>query len=73
MVQCGLGRCGMNNSDPASAEEKTITEDDAAPAVKVATSFPTHICRTTRNMYEIWGMRDGNIFTSIILQAAHKQ
>ncbi|KAF7083309.1 hypothetical protein CFC21_087115 [Triticum aestivum] len=34
MVQCGLGRCGMNNSDPASAEEKTITEDDAAPAAK---------------------------------------
>lgn len=40
-----MGRCGMNNSDPASAEEKTITEDDAAPAVKVATRFLTYTCR----------------------------
>ncbi|XP_044950994.1 phosphatidylinositol/phosphatidylcholine transfer protein SFH12-like isoform X1 [Hordeum vulgare subsp. vulgare] len=34
MVQCGLGRCGLNSSDPASAEEKIVTEDEAAPATK---------------------------------------
>ncbi|KQJ93169.1 hypothetical protein BRADI_3g03030v3 [Brachypodium distachyon] len=34
MVQCGMGRCGMNSSDPVAAEEKTITEDDTAPAPK---------------------------------------
>ncbi|XP_051195324.1 phosphatidylinositol/phosphatidylcholine transfer protein SFH12 isoform X1 [Lolium perenne] len=34
MVQCGMGRCGMNSSDPVSAEEKIVTEDDTMPVIK---------------------------------------
>uniref|UniRef100_A0ACD5ZAW4 Uncharacterized protein n=1 Tax=Avena sativa TaxID=4498 RepID=A0ACD5ZAW4_AVESA len=34
MVQCGMGRCGMNSSEPGSAEEKIVTEDGAVPVAK---------------------------------------
>ncbi|KAL6888544.1 hypothetical protein ACP4OV_009570 [Aristida adscensionis] len=34
MVQCGMGRCGMNSSDPRDAEEKTITEDEIVSVPK---------------------------------------
>ncbi|WVZ77973.1 hypothetical protein U9M48_025760 [Paspalum notatum var. saurae] len=34
MVQCGMGRCGMNSADPREADEKLITEDEAVPVPK---------------------------------------
>ncbi|KAL6629197.1 hypothetical protein ACP70R_028962 [Stipagrostis hirtigluma subsp. patula] len=34
MVQCGMGRCGMNSSNPREAEEKMITEDEIVPVPK---------------------------------------
>ncbi|KAF0925032.1 hypothetical protein E2562_015339 [Oryza meyeriana var. granulata] len=39
MVQCGMGRCGMNSSDPIEADEKMITEDDIVPIPKKQESF----------------------------------
>jgi hypothetical protein len=30
-----MGRCGLNSSEPGSAEEKIVTEDDAIPVTKV--------------------------------------
>jgi hypothetical protein len=35
MVQCGMGRCGMNSGDPRDADEKLITEDEIVPVPKV--------------------------------------
>ena len=35
MVQCGMGRCGMNSADPRDADEKLITEDEIVPVPKV--------------------------------------
>lgn len=35
MVQCGMGRCGMNSADPREADEKMITEDEIVPVPKV--------------------------------------
>jgi hypothetical protein len=35
MVQCGMGRCGMNSADPHDADEKLITEDATVPVPKV--------------------------------------
>ncbi|KAF8677108.1 hypothetical protein HU200_046573 [Digitaria exilis] len=35
MVQCGMGRCGMNSADPHEADEKLITEDEIVPVPKV--------------------------------------
>ncbi|XP_021316003.1 phosphatidylinositol/phosphatidylcholine transfer protein SFH12 isoform X4 [Sorghum bicolor] len=34
MVQCGMGRCGMNSADPHDADEKLITEDATVPVPK---------------------------------------
>ncbi|AQK68222.1 Phosphatidylinositol/phosphatidylcholine transfer protein SFH10 [Zea mays] len=34
MVQCGMGRCGMNSGDPRDADEKLITEDEIVPVPK---------------------------------------
>ncbi|XP_066321159.1 phosphatidylinositol/phosphatidylcholine transfer protein SFH12-like isoform X2 [Miscanthus floridulus] len=34
MVQCGMGRCGMNSADPRDADEKLITEDEIVPVPK---------------------------------------
>ncbi|RLM78848.1 hypothetical protein C2845_PM12G01840 [Panicum miliaceum] len=34
MVQCGMGRCGMNSADPREADEKMITEDEIVPVPK---------------------------------------
>ncbi|KAK3152086.1 hypothetical protein QOZ80_2BG0154090 [Eleusine coracana subsp. coracana] len=34
MVQCGMGRCGMNSSDLREADEKMITEKDIVPIPK---------------------------------------
>nr|CAB3445497.1 unnamed protein product [Digitaria exilis] len=34
MVQCGMGRCGMNSADPHEADEKLITEDEIVPVPK---------------------------------------
>ncbi|KAL5212050.1 hypothetical protein ABZP36_022897 [Zizania latifolia] len=39
MVQCGMGRCGMNSSDPVEADEKMITENDIVPIPKKQESF----------------------------------
>ncbi|KAG8069671.1 hypothetical protein GUJ93_ZPchr0006g40903 [Zizania palustris] len=39
MVQCGMGRCGMNSSDPIEADEKMITENDIVPIPKKQESF----------------------------------
>ncbi|XP_015689342.2 phosphatidylinositol/phosphatidylcholine transfer protein SFH12-like isoform X2 [Oryza brachyantha] len=39
MVQCGMGRCGMNSSGPIEADEKMITEDDIVPIPKKQESF----------------------------------
>lgn len=35
MVQCGMGRCGMNSSDLLEADEKMITEKEIMPIPKV--------------------------------------
>ncbi|KAF8685936.1 hypothetical protein HU200_043860 [Digitaria exilis] len=35
MVQCGMGRCGMNSADLHEADEKLITEDEIVPVPKV--------------------------------------
>jgi hypothetical protein len=43
MVQCGMGRCGMNSSDPVSAEEKIVTEDDTMPVIKVTMNFSSYL------------------------------
>jgi hypothetical protein len=42
MVQCGMGRCGMNSADPRDADEKLITEDEIVPVPKVFVMAPTH-------------------------------
>uniref|UniRef100_K3YZP8 CRAL-TRIO domain-containing protein n=2 Tax=Setaria italica TaxID=4555 RepID=K3YZP8_SETIT len=34
MVQCGMGRCGMNSADPREADEKLITEDEIVSVPK---------------------------------------
>nr|CAB3448773.1 unnamed protein product [Digitaria exilis] len=34
MVQCGMGRCGMNSADLHEADEKLITEDEIVPVPK---------------------------------------
>ncbi|XP_062199255.1 phosphatidylinositol/phosphatidylcholine transfer protein SFH12-like [Phragmites australis] len=34
MVQCGMGRCGMNSSNPHEVDEKIVTEDDIVPLPK---------------------------------------
>ncbi|KAG8058052.1 hypothetical protein GUJ93_ZPchr0002g24837 [Zizania palustris] len=39
MVQCGMGRCGMNSSDPIEADEKMITENDIVAIPKKQESF----------------------------------
>jgi hypothetical protein len=40
MVQCGMGRCGMNSADPRDADEKLITEDEIVPVPKVVVMAP---------------------------------
>jgi hypothetical protein len=45
MVQCGMGRCGMNSSDLREADEKMITENDIVPIPKVL--FRMMFIRTT--------------------------
>lgn len=43
MVQCGMGRCGMNSADPRDAAEKLITEDEIVAVPKVLVMTPIHI------------------------------
>jgi hypothetical protein len=38
-----MGRCGMYSSDPVSAEEKIVTEDDTMPVIKVTMNFSSYL------------------------------
>lgn len=64
MVQCGMGRCGMNSADPREADEKLITEDEivSVPKVPPPWSLPyakfIHTASSDRWLQGCWLLTD---------------